>query len=175
MTRDINFYIQQDRSHILPNIISGAKAGIISQFVSDIVISLLLYNETIVINDIKISEVASYYASTATGITSAVLAIYLDPFAIVLFASVVYEYVFNLISSITNSEVVEFGTIDVVFDSIVTIILIYCFDPVAHNQYIRYKEKRHLVEPTHKRMNRSLFQTIFFIVLSNTYTFFKNN
>lgn len=169
------FQIIQDRQHILPNLISGAKAGLISQFLSDIIVSILLYNQTIVINDIKISKTDAYASSIISGITASVLSIYLDPFALVLISSFAYEYTFNIVANYNNKSIKEFNVKDIIFDSIVSIILIYLFDPTAHNQYIRYKEKRYLLKPQHKRMNRSLAQTIFFIVLTNTYNFFTED
>lgn len=174
MERNISFYKEQDKSHIIRNLLSGAKAGIISQFIADTFISILLYNEAIVIEDIRVSQIPSYYASVASGITVAVLAIYMDPFAVVLFSTVAYEYVFNTVSKYLNNEIIEFDSKDVILDSVVVIVLIYLFDPVAHNQYLRYKEKRFMNNPIHRRMDRSMALTIFFIILTNSYNFVTN-
>ncbi len=173
MQRDIKYHAYLDRSHIMPNIISGAKAGVISQFGSDIVISLLLYNEALVIKDIQISEISAYYAALVSGITVSVLSIYMDPFATVLFTNVAYTYTLNLVKNNFDYTAITIRPREIVFDSVLIIILIYLFDPTAHNQYLRYKEKRAHNEPTYRRMDRSLGLTIFFIILTNTYNFLK--
>ena len=170
---DLAYHKALNRSHILPNILQGAKQGIYSQFIADIVISLLLYNETIVIEDIQISDIGEYYAATASGMVVGFLSIYMDPFAVILFSTLAYAYVYNIIKVGLNLDQIQIAPREIVFDSILTIILIYSFDPVAHNQYLRYKEKRELIEPSHQRMDRSNSQTIFFIVLISTYQFLK--
>ena len=67
MNYNLEYHKNLNRSHILPNFIKGAQSGITSQFLSDVFISLLLYNEDIIINDIKISEVPAFYAATEIG------------------------------------------------------------------------------------------------------------
>lgn len=170
---DMEYHKALNRSHILPNLMEGAKAGVYSQFVTDIILSLLLLNDEVLIEDIQISTISQYYAAVASGMTVAVLSIYMDPFAVVLFSTVTYAFVFNLMESNINQTQFELTPQEIVFDAAVSLILIYSFDPVAHNQYLRYKEKRHHVEPTHKRMDRSKTQSIFFIVLVSTYGFLK--
>ena len=73
--RDIEYHKMINRTHILPNLLNGAKFGVISQFISDFVISLLLFNETLIINDIQISKPASYYAAASSGAMVALLSI----------------------------------------------------------------------------------------------------
>lgn len=170
---DLEYHKQLNRSHILPNILAGAKAGVLSQFLSDIVISIFSSNEKIVVEDIKISEISSYYAAVASGMIGAFLSIYMDPFAFALFSTVTYAFVFNLVSSQINNTEFNLRPQEMIFDAGVSLILIYSFDPVAHNQYLRYQEKRHLIEPIHKRMDRNTAQNIFFIVLVNAYGFLK--
>ena len=41
MQYDLEYHKSLDRSHILPNILQGAQTGIFSQFISDIILSLL--------------------------------------------------------------------------------------------------------------------------------------
>ncbi|MBE6136911.1 MAG: hypothetical protein E7176_00755 [Erysipelotrichaceae bacterium] len=170
---NMEYHKALNRSHILPNLLNGAKTGVLSQFIADIVLSTLLYNEAIVIKDIQISSIASYYAAVASGALVAFLSIYMDPFAVVLFSTVAYAFVFNLVASQTNQTEFTLRPREIVFDAGVSLALIYAFDPVAHNQYLRYQEKRHLIEPIHQRMDRSITQSIFFIVLVNTYGFLK--
>ena len=50
MQYNLEYHKQLDRSHILPNILEGAKTGVASQFLSDVIISLLLFNESIVLD-----------------------------------------------------------------------------------------------------------------------------
>lgn len=170
---DLEYHKRLNKEHILPNVLNGAKFGVISQFFSDIVISLLLSNELIIIEDIKISEVSAYYASVASGMLAGLLSIYLDPFAMVLFTITTYAYVFNFFEIIFKNVEFIVKPREIVFDTLVTIILIYSFDPTAHSQYLRYKQKRNLIEPTIMRSDRSLGLSIFFIILVSTYGFLK--
>jgi len=164
-----------NKSHILPNILNGAKFGILSQFISDIMISLLSNNEKIIINDIKISEISQYYASCASGMMAGFLSIYLDPFAMVLFTTITYAYVFNFFEVLLKNNDFIIKPKEIVFDTIISVILIYSFDDTAHSQYLRYKQKRNLIEPTIKRRDRNLFQSVFFIILVSTYGFLKSD
>lgn len=45
MPYNFEYHVRLDQSHILPNILKGAQTGVISQFISDIIISLLFFNE----------------------------------------------------------------------------------------------------------------------------------
>lgn len=170
---NLEYHKQLNRSHILPNIIEGAKAGAISQFISDVIISILLYNEAVVIEDIEISEIPAYYASVASGMMVGFLSIYMDPFAVTLFSLTTYAYVFALMDCLINGVEFNPAPVETIFDTGVSILLIYAFDSTAHNQYLRYQEKRHLIEPIHPRMDRNTFQNIFIIVLVSTYNFLK--
>lgn len=162
-----------NKKHVIPNVFQGFYMGILSQFIADIVLTLLTNEYEIVTNDIKVSEIASYYAASASGAIASFLSIYLDPFAVVLFSTFTYAYVFEHISNKTTNKNIEIVPEEIIFDSGVIILLIYAFDPVAHNQYLRYQQKRHFIEPTYQRMDRSMAQSIFFIVLVNTYGFLK--
>lgn len=170
---ELHYQRALNQSHILPNILNGAKTGIVSQFIADIVLSFLAYNNEIVQNDIKISEIASYYAAATSGALIGFLSIYMDTFAIILFSNIAYAFVYNLVNSQINNQNFQLNSLEIVFDTGVTLILIYSFDPVAHNQYLRFQEKKYLYHPLHPRMDRSLTQNIFFIILINTYGFLK--
>ena len=171
--RNIEYHKALNRSHILPNFLNGAKIGVISQFASDIIISLLLYNEKLIINDVNISPIASYYAAAASGAMIAVLSIYMDPFAIVLFSNVTYDYVFEIVDNDFKPNNVNIRPREIMFDTALIIILTYLFDPTAHNQYLRYRQKKKGIEPTYGRQNRPVGLTIFFLVLINAYNFLK--
>lgn len=173
MPYNIEYHKALDRSHILPNLLNGARMGILSQFLSDIILSLLLFNQDIVIKDIRISRISSYYAAVASGITYSVLAIFMDPFAIVLFSNAAYSYVLNLVNSELDNTDFNIRPREIIFDSGVSILLLYAFDPTAHSQYRRYWQKRCGIEPTIKRSDRNIGLMIFFIVLTNTYGFLK--
>lgn len=171
--RDIEYHKQVNRTHILPNFLNGAKIGVISQFISDIILSLLLYNEDLITNDINISSIASYYAAAISGAMIAVLSIYMDPFAIILFSNVTYSYVYELVNNNYNYNNLNIRPREIIFDTVLIIILTYAFDPTAHNQYFRYKQKRLGVEPTYQRRDRPFTLSIFFLVLINAYNFLK--
>ena len=170
---DIEYHKALDRSHILSIFSNGAIMGVLSQFLSDIILSLLLFNEDIIVKDIKISSISSYYAAVASGITYSVLAIFMDPFSIVLFSNAAYSYVLNLVNSDIDNTEFNIRPREIIFDSGISILLLYTFDPTAHSQYKRYWQKRCGIEPTIKRSDRNIGLMIFFIVLTNTYGFLK--
>lgn len=168
---NLEYHKALDHSHILPNLLNGAISGIISQFLSDIIISILLEDNNIILDDIKISEISQYYASMASGMVAGVLLIYLDPYAVALFSTVTYNYVFELVENNFDLNI-KINSLEIIEDTIETILLLYLFDPTSHIQYRRYTEKRHFIEPDIKRTDRTTTQLIFFIVLTNTYNFF---
>ena len=103
----------------------------------------------------------------------AVLSIYMDPFAIILFSNVTYDYVYELVNNKLDPTKLSIRPREIVFDTALILILTYVFDPTAHNQYLRYKQKRAGIEPTYGRQNRPFALSIFFLVLVNTYNFLK--
>ncbi|MGM9969525.1 MAG: hypothetical protein ACI35S_03910 [Anaeroplasma sp.] len=173
MPYDLEYHKMLDRSHILPNLMNGAIAGIASQFISDFIISLLLFNEEIIIEDIQISEIEAYYAAVASSIVASVLSIYMDPFAVVLLSTTTYAFVLDFLTTKIKNTESTLKASEIIFDTGVAIILIYAFDRNAHSQYLRYQQKRHFIEPTIPRRDRSSFESIFFIVLVSTYSFLK--
>lgn len=173
MPYNLEYHKQLDRSHILPNILNGAQTGITSQFLSDLFISLFLYNETIVIKDIQISSIPSYYAAAATGMLAGFLIIYLDPIAVIAFTTVFYDFVFEIVDYKLNGDPIVMTPVEETFDIGLTMLLIIVFDPTARHQYLRYQQKRHFIEPTLVRQDRSPTLAIFITVLTSTYGFLK--
>ncbi len=175
MNYEYEEYIKQlNKSHILPNILNGAKSGITSQFIADIILSFLILNENTIVEDIKISGIASYYASVASGMMASFLATFMDTYALTIISSITYVYVFELAELIIYNNEIELDSEDIILDVSASLLLIYAFDPVAHNQYLRFKEKKKHILPEHHRMDRTVSQNIFIIVLVNTYTFFTD-
>ena len=74
MQYNLEYHKALDRSHILPNVTKGAYTGIASQFISDIILSFLLLNDQILIEDIQISHISHYFASVLTGMLANVSA-----------------------------------------------------------------------------------------------------
>lgn len=173
MTYNLEYHKQLDRSHILPNLLRGAQTGVISQFLSDIFLSLFLYNETIIIKDIKVSELPAYYASVASGMLAGVLVIYLDPIALVAFTTIFYGFVLEIADYIITGDDIKLTPVEDIFDIGVAMLLIILFDPTARSQYLRYQQKRRFIEPTIGRKDRDLTLTVFFSVLLSTYSFLK--
>ena len=173
MQYDLEYHIKLDQSHILPNILNGAQFGIISQFLSDIFISLFLFNEKIIIEDIQVSQTPAYYAAVASGMIAGFLSIFIDPIALIAFTTITYGYVFELADYIINDDEVTFTPKEDVFDIGITMLFVILFDPVARHQYLRFSQKRHLIEPTLERRNRNLGTTIFITVFTSTYGFLK--
>lgn len=173
MQYNLEYHIQMDKSHIIPNILTGAQTGVISQFLSDFFISLLLFNEEIVLEDIQISTVAAYYASVASGMVAGLLSIYIDPIALIAFTVMTYDIVFEIVDYYITNDPIIFTPQENIFDICLTILLVVSFDPVARHQYLRFEQKRHYIEPTLQREDRTLVSTIFFSVLLSTYSFLK--
>ena len=78
MQYNLEYHKALNKSHILPNVLKGAYTGITSQFLSDLFISLLLYNNAIIIEDIDISPISNYYASVLTGMLAGFLIIFAE-------------------------------------------------------------------------------------------------
>ncbi len=168
---NLEYHKYLDRAHILPNLLNGATQGIIAQFLSDLIITFLLEEGEILVNDVNISNISQYYASVASGMVAGVLLIFLDPFAVVLFSTIAYNYVYLLVENNFNINF-EIDAKEIIEDSIETILLLFMFDPTARSQYLRYTEKRHYLEPNIPRRDRTTIQLIFFVILTNTYNFF---
>lgn len=173
MTYQLEYHKALDRSHILPNLMKGAQTGVVSQFLSDIFISLFLFNESIVVEDIKISALPSYYASVVSGMVAGVLVIYLDPIALVAFTTVAYGFAFEYFDYYINGDEITLTPVEDIFDIGVSVLLVALFDPTARSQYLRYSQKRHFIEPTIGRKDRNLGLVVFFSVLLSTYNFLK--
>ena len=173
MQYNLEYHKQLDRSHILPNILKGAQTGVVSQFLSDIFISLFLFNESIIIEDIQVSTLPAYYASVATGMLAGLLIIYLDPIAVIAFTTVFYDFVFEIVDHWLYEDPIEITPVETTFDIGLTIILVVLFDPTARHQYLRYEQKRHFIEPTLGREDRTATITIFITVLTSTYNYLK--
>lgn len=175
MTYDLNYHINLDKSHILPNILNGGYMGIVSQFISDIVLSVLLFNESIIITDIKISNISSYYASITVGMLAGILIIYLDPIATIIITTIFYNYSFKLFENIINNKQINFTPASDIFDAGIGVLILWAFDPTAKQKYYRYQQKRHFIEPTIPRKDRSLGLIIFFSILNSTYGWLKSS
>ena len=175
MQYNLEYHKYLDRSHILPNLLQGAYMGIVSQFLSDLFISLLSNNNSIIITDIEISSIASYYASVITGMLSGFLIIFIDQIALVVITTVFYSYTFNLINELITGQKLELTPVETTFDAAITVLLVALFDPTARSQYYRYQQKRHFIEPTIPRTDRNLSLIIFFSILTSTYGFLKQN
>ena len=147
--------------------------GILSQFLSDIFLSLLLYNNEIITYDIKISELPSYYAATASGMMAGFLSIYIDPIALIAFSTITYGYVYEYADLIINNNEIEITPVEDIFDIGIVALFIILFDPTARHQYLRFKQKRNFIEPTLKRIDRPFTLTIFITVFTSTYGFLK--
>lgn len=175
MQYNLEYHKYLDKSHILPNVLQGAYTGITSQFLSDLFISLLNYNNQIIITDIEISSIASYYASAVSGMLAGLLIIYIDQIALVAITTIFYSYTYKYINELITGEPIELTPIENTFDATITVLLVALFDPTARSQYYRYQQKRHFIEPTIPRTDRSLSLIIFFSILTSTYGFLKQN
>ena len=147
--------------------------GILYQFISDIILSLLLYDDKIIETDIQVSETQSYIASTASGMMAGFLSIYLDPIALVAFTSITYGYAYEIADYLIKNDPITPTPREDVFDIGITILFVILFDPTAIYQYNRFKQKRHHIEPTLPRRNRSMSISIFITVFTSTYGFLK--
>ena len=173
MQYNLEYHKALDRSHILPNVMKGAYTGIVSQFVSDIILSFLLLNDQILIEDIQISHISHYFASVLTGMLAGLLIIYIDQIALIAVTTIFYNYSNTFINRIITCEELDIRPIEFTFDALIAVFLVAIFDPTAKSQYYRYQQKRHFIEPTIPRTDRTLTLVIFFSILTSTYGFLK--
>ncbi len=173
MQYNLEYHKALDRSHILPNVMKGAYTGVSSQFISDIVLSILLFNNAIIINDIRISPISNYFASVMTGMLAGFLIIYIDQIALVAITTIFYSYANRFVNSLMTGEDLNIRPIEYTFDALISIMFVALFDPTAKLQYYRYQQKRHFIEPTIPRTDRTLTIVIFLSILTSTYGFLK--
>ena len=175
MTYDLEYHKNLDKSHILPNVLNGAYMGVFSQFLSDFFLSVLLFNNTIIINDIKISSITNYYASVLTGMLAGLLIIYIDPIGAIAITTIFYNYADRFMHLLISNEDLNLKPIEYTFDASISVLFIALFDPTAKSQFYRYQQKRNFIEPTIPRTDRTLGLVIFFSILTSTYGFLKLN
>ena len=147
--------------------------GVFSQFLSDFFLSVLLFNNTIIINDIKISSITNYYASVLTGMLAGLLIIYIDPIGAIAITTIFYNYADRFMHLLISNEDLNLKPIEYTFDASISVLLIALFDPTAKSQFYRYQQKRNFIEPTIPRTDRTLGLVIFFSILTSTYGFLK--
>ena len=173
MQYNLEYHKALNKSHILPNVMKGAYTGVSSQFISDIILSLLSFNNEIIIKDIQVSPISNYYASVLTGMLAGLLIIYIDQIALIAVTTIFYNYANRFITNLISGEDLNIRPIEYTFDALIAVMFVVLFDPTAKSQYYRYQQKRHFVEPTIPRTDRSLTLVIFFSILTSTYGFLK--
>ena len=80
---------------------------------------------------------------------------------------------YEIADNIINNNDIKLTPQEDIFDIGITMLFVILFDPTARHQYLRFKEKRHMIEPTLERQNRTLSITLFITVFSSTYGFLK--
>ena len=173
MQYNLEYHKALDRSHILPNVMKGAYTGVASQFISDIILSLLLFNNEIIVKDVQISHISHYFASVLTGMLAGLLIIYIDQIALIAVTTIFYNYANTFVNKLITCEELDIRPIEFTFDALIAMFLVALFDPTAKCQYYRYQQKRHFIEPTIPRTDRPLTLVIFFSILTSTYGFLK--
>lgn len=173
MQYNLEYHKALNRSHILPNVMKGAYTGVGSQFISDIVLSVLLFNNEIIIKDIQISNISNYFASVLTGMLAGFLIIYIDQIALIAITTIFYNYINRFVNTLITKEDLNIRPIEYSFDALIAVMFVVLFDPTAKLQYYRYQQKRHFIEPTIPRTDRNLTLVIFFSILTSTYGFLK--
>lgn len=173
MQYNLEYHKALNRSHILPNVMKGAYTGVASQFISDIVLSILLLNNAIIIEDIQISHISHYFASVLTGMLAGFLIIYIDQIALVALTTIFYNYANQFMNNLITNEALDIRPIEFTFDAMIGVLFVALFDPTAKLQYYRYQQKRHYIEPNIPRTDRSLTIVIFLTILTSTYGFLK--
>ena len=173
MEYNLEYHKALDRSHIMPNILQGAYTGVASQFIADIILSFLLLNDEILIEDIQVSHISHYFASVLTGMLAGILIIYIDQIALVAVSTIFYNYTNQFMNHIITNEEMDIRPIEYTFDALIAILFVALFDPTAKLQYYRYQQKRNFIEPTIPRTDRSLSIVIFLSILTSTYGFLK--
>lgn len=120
-------------------------------------------------------NIPTYYAAAASGGIGAFSGVFMDRFAVNAITNTTFTTTNNFVDSKINETEFDITTQELVFDIIITEILIYLFDPTAKADYENHYFERHHLAHEHERTNKTIWQTIFIVVITNTYFSFKNS
>ena len=166
---DINYKKLMKRKDLPTRFANGVGIGLISQFFADTLFSLL--SDNITKTDIVISDISLYYAAAAAGAMGGILGPYMDRFAIVAFSTVTFAYVNNLVDDLTGNDKFYLSTEDIVFDIIVTIIVVYMIDDKSINDYWNHYYERHMIDHPRYNSDRTSFEFLFILTIVNLLNF----
>lgn len=167
----MNSYNNRVKLKNLPKkLANGVGIGIISQFFADIIFTIVTSN--IVLGDIIISDVSLYYGAASAGLITAYLAPFLDKFAIVPFSVITFAYVNNLVDSLSNENDFYIDEQNIVFDIIVTEIVLFLSDRTAVPDYYNHLYERKYHQNPHLNTDKTSFEFLFILMLSNLIGFY---
>ncbi len=167
----MNSYNNRVKLKDLPKkLANGVGIGIISQFFADIIFTTVTSN--IVLGDIIISDVSLYYGAASAGLITAYLAPFLDKFAIVPFSAITFAYANNLVDSLSNENDFYIDEQNIVFDIIVTEIVLFLSDRTAVPDYYNHLYERKFHQNPHLNTDKTSFEFLFILMLSNLIGFY---
>ncbi len=173
-TQFSSFYELEERKRKkrenLPKSITNAIMGaVIGQFLTDLYFSIFFNEDTLLERDLRVSSIALYYASVASGIIIGICGQYMDKFAIIIIATTFFAFVNNLMDSLINETEFEIPNTELVESIIATIILIYIFSPRARNDYINHYYERHCIKKKPLDTKSTFLSALILNAVTNTY------
>lgn len=169
---DVNYHKAMKRAGLTKAFANGVGIGIISQFFADIIYSLL--NDNITKTDIVISDISLYYASASAGAIAGILGPFMDRFAVVAFSTTTFVFVNNIMDDITNKKEFNIDSQGLIFDILLTEIVIYCFDKKAINDYYNHYFDRKMIEHPKYNSDKTSFEFLFVLAIVNLLNFNPN-
>ncbi len=152
---------------------NGVGIGLISQFFADIIFTIATSN--IILGDILISDISLYYGAASAGLITAYLAPFLDKFAIVPFSVITFAYVNNLVDSLSKDNDFYIDEQNIVFDIIVTEIVLFLFDRTAVPDYYNHLYERKFHQNPHLNADKTSFEFLFILMITNLIGFYDLN
>lgn len=160
---------------IKDSITDSVIGALIAQFSVDIFFSIFFSEDNIIIDDIREPDTSLYYAAIVSAIVVALTNKYLDRIATIILGTTFFSITNNIMSYIiTDSTKYDINTIDLIFDIIASIILVYLFDPKAKYDYINHKNFRRGNPYRIPNSDRSTLDIIIIIIVLNTYSGLKD-
>lgn len=166
---DVNYHKMKKREGLPIGFANGVGIGLISQFFADIIFSLI--SDNVLETDVIISDISLYYAAASAGAIAGILGPFMDRFAIVFFSVVTFAFVNNYVQYLRGRRDFDLTNEDIIFNIIVTIVVIYCFDKKAIPDYLNHYYERHCVDHPRYNSDKSSFEFLFILCISNLINF----
>lgn len=172
---DIEGKKREKREKRFPSFATGMITGVIIQFLGDVIFSTIYSGNSVIEEDIEISSVPEYYAAAISGGITGFISLYMDRFAVAFFSNVTYAFTNNFIAAQLNETEFDIAGDQIIFDIIVTEIILYLFDRTSVNDFINHRNERLCINTAPLDADKSIFDIIFIVFITNTYFAFRDN